>query len=156
MQNTQNGTHFPLWQTCEVLCPWALFHETAVSKCMESINFTYLCATICVGVDFLDPCPFCFLTLCSLSKNEISDEGMCALAGALQVNQSLQEFKWVQLVFKVIVEWWLWAVCISTCGCQKIVTVWLWWLVLVEVVEVLQLKLLDNKLEFPIEVMGSL
>ena len=34
---------------------------------------------------------------CSLSYNEISDEGTCALAGALQVNQSLQELEWVQL-----------------------------------------------------------
>ena len=33
------------------------------------------------------------LTFCSLGENEISDEGVCRLAGALQVNQSLQELK---------------------------------------------------------------
>ena len=40
--------------------------------------------------------PFCSLTFCSISENRISDEGTCALSGALQVNQSLQELKWVQ------------------------------------------------------------
>ena len=35
----------------------------------------------------------CSLTLCSLSENEISDEGARTLAEALQVNQSLQELK---------------------------------------------------------------
>ena len=36
---------------------------------------------------------FSFLTFCSLSKNEISDEEVCAFAGALQVNQSLQKLE---------------------------------------------------------------
>ena len=35
----------------------------------------------------------CFLTFCSLSYNQISDEGACEFARALQVNQSLQELK---------------------------------------------------------------
>ena len=47
---------------------------------------------------FLEPSSFCSLTFCSLSWNEIEDEGACALAGALQVNQSLQELKWVQVL----------------------------------------------------------
>ena len=33
------------------------------------------------------------LTFCSLGESEISDEGVCRLAEALQVNQSLQELK---------------------------------------------------------------
>ena len=37
----------------------------------------------------------CFLTFCSLSSNQISDEGACELVGALQVNQSLQELRQV-------------------------------------------------------------
>ena len=36
------------------------------------------------------------LTFCSLSRNQISNIGACELAGALQVNQSLQKLKWVQ------------------------------------------------------------
>ena len=39
---------------------------------------------------------FC-LTFCSLNGNQISAEGTHTLAKALQVNQSLQELKWVQL-----------------------------------------------------------
>jgi len=39
---------------------------------------------------------FFFFSLCSLSENQISKEGAFALAGALQVNQSLQTLKWVQ------------------------------------------------------------
>ena len=35
-------------------------------------------------------------TLCSLFRSQISNEGAFALAGALQVNQSLQTLKWVQ------------------------------------------------------------
>ena len=38
----------------------------------------------------------CSLTLCSLSWNQISDEGARELAAALQVNQSLQTLKWVK------------------------------------------------------------
>ena len=63
---------------------------------------------------------------CSLSQNKISYEGTCALAGALQVNQSLQELEWVQLfvlrgVCALTVEWWLWALHISTCvGPRKV------------------------------------
>ena len=43
--------------------------------------------------DFLNPLPLCSLIFYSLSGNEISDEGMGALAGALQVNQSLQKLE---------------------------------------------------------------
>ena len=35
----------------------------------------------------------CSLTFCSLGSNQISDEGACAVATVLQVNQSLQELK---------------------------------------------------------------
>ena len=47
---------------------------------------------------FLEPPLFVcfFLTFCSLRSNQISDEGARAVAAALQVNQSLQELKWVQ------------------------------------------------------------
>ena len=38
----------------------------------------------------------CSLTFCSLGYNKISEEGARELAAALQVNQSLQELKWVQ------------------------------------------------------------
>ena len=34
-----------------------------------------------------------FLTFCSLSKNEIKADGARELAGALQVNQSLQQLE---------------------------------------------------------------
>ena len=41
---------------------------------------------------------FCSLIFCSLSNNKISADGVCALVGALLVNQSLQKLKleWVQ------------------------------------------------------------
>ena len=39
---------------------------------------------------------FCSLTFCSLSENEITSDGVHELAGALQVNQSLQRLKWVK------------------------------------------------------------
>ena len=29
-RSIQKSTHPPLWQTCKVLCPWVLFHETTV------------------------------------------------------------------------------------------------------------------------------
>ena len=35
----------------------------------------------------------CSLTFCSLSRNQISDEGACKLAGALQINQNLQKLE---------------------------------------------------------------
>ena len=35
----------------------------------------------------------CSVTLCSLGSNQISDEGACAVAAALQVNKNLQELK---------------------------------------------------------------
>ena len=35
----------------------------------------------------------CFLIFCSLSNNKISADGVCALVGALLVNQSLQKLK---------------------------------------------------------------
>ena len=38
----------------------------------------------------------CSLTFCSLGRNQISNIGSCELAAALQVNQSLQELKWVK------------------------------------------------------------
>ena len=38
----------------------------------------------------------CSLTFCSLSQNQISDEGARELAAALQVNQGLQTLEWVQ------------------------------------------------------------
>ena len=34
-----------------------------------------------------------FLTFCSLSENKITGEGACEFAGALQVNQSLQQLE---------------------------------------------------------------
>ena len=34
-----------------------------------------------------------FLTFCSLSENKITDKGVCGLAAALQVNQSLQQLE---------------------------------------------------------------
>ena len=39
------------------------------------------------------PLTSCFLTFCSLSGNQISNEGAHALAEALQVNHSLHELK---------------------------------------------------------------
>ena len=36
------------------------------------------------------------MTFCSLSGNQISDEGAREFAAALQVNQSLQTLEWVQ------------------------------------------------------------
>ena len=36
---------------------------------------------------------YCGLTFCSLSNNEIENEGVCELARALQVNQSLQKLE---------------------------------------------------------------
>ena len=35
----------------------------------------------------------CFLAFCSLSGNKVTAEGACAVAAALQVNQTLQELK---------------------------------------------------------------
>ena len=31
--NTQKSAQPPLWQTCKVLCPWALFRETTICMC---------------------------------------------------------------------------------------------------------------------------
>ena len=36
---------------------------------------------------------FGYLTFCSLSENKISYKGVCALTGALLVNQSLQKLE---------------------------------------------------------------
>ena len=47
-------------------------------------------------VDSQTPSFFCCLSFCSLSDKGITDQGACALSAALQVNQSLQELKWVQ------------------------------------------------------------
>ena len=71
----------------------------------NALHFTssYLCICGEIWTTFLF---CCCLTFCSLSKNEITDEGVCALAGALQVNQSLQELEWVNCSFKeVCVHW---------------------------------------------------
>ena len=41
MQNTWKSAHPPLWQTCKVLRPWALFHETmayVVSRSVPQIH----------------------------------------------------------------------------------------------------------------------
>ena len=45
---------------------------------------------------FKPPLISCYLTFCSLSRNQISVGGACELAAALQVNQSLQGLEWVQ------------------------------------------------------------
>ena len=57
----------------------------------------YCCLSIHMFKEILEP-PFfvCSMTFCSLGSNQISDEGACAVAAALQVNQSLQHLKWVQ------------------------------------------------------------
>ena len=46
-----------------------------------------------------------FLTFCSLSDNQISAEGACTLAEALQVNQTLQRLKWVQPFTSFLLHW---------------------------------------------------
>ena len=40
-RNTQKSGHSPLWQTCKVLCPWALFHKTILHAhvCMPVAQF---------------------------------------------------------------------------------------------------------------------
>ena len=43
--------------------------------------------------DFLNHIFCCSLTFCSLSENKITVEGSCELAGALEVNRSLQDLK---------------------------------------------------------------
>ena len=58
------------------------------------LSYWLYCISTQVHGDFLNH--LCFLTFCSLRFNQISDEGAHALAAALQVNQSLQELKWVQ------------------------------------------------------------
>ena len=40
----------------------------------------------------------CSLTFCSLSNNQIEEEGAHEIAAALKVNQSLQELEWVLLL----------------------------------------------------------
>ena len=54
-----------------------------------------LCLTFFLTFEYFWVVICCFLTFCSLSYNQISDEGACKFAGALQMNQSLQELKWV-------------------------------------------------------------
>ena len=54
-QNTQKSTHPPVWQTCKVLCPWVLFHETTVHAhvCMAVHQFwTTACMAIHVLINF--------------------------------------------------------------------------------------------------------
>ena len=48
--------------------------------------------------DFLNHIFCCSLTFCSLSENKITVEGSCELAGALEVNRSLQDLKWVHFL----------------------------------------------------------
>ena len=38
MLNTQKSTHPLLWRTCEVLRPWAVFHESTVSSWLSVFN----------------------------------------------------------------------------------------------------------------------
>ena len=48
------------------------------------------------------------MIFCSLSNNQIFEEGACVFAGALEVNQSLQELKWVsreEITFMEIYNW---------------------------------------------------
>ena len=52
----------------------------------------------------------CSLTFCSLSRNHIK-EGAHVVAGALQVNQSLQELKWVLLLQVLFCLHWEYDVC---------------------------------------------
>lgn len=59
-------------------------------------------APLCCFVEA--PPSFGFLTLCSLGWNKITSEGACKLAGALQVNHSFQELKWVQALVSYFFE----------------------------------------------------
>ena len=72
-------------------------YHTANDKSL-SCNEARLCASFAHKVmGFVEPSlTYCFLTFCSLSRNQISAEGTHALAKALHVNRSLQELKWVQ------------------------------------------------------------
>ena len=68
---------------------WAFFWRGEITAHIHSWRFMFdLLYYIWVLV--------CFLTFCSLGSNQISDEGASIVAAALQVNQSLQELKWVQ------------------------------------------------------------
>ena len=60
-------------------------------------NEARLCASFTHKVkSFVEPPLISSLTFCSLSISQITDKGVFAVAGALQVNQSLQELEWVQ------------------------------------------------------------
>ena len=80
-QGYNSCTAHSLTQTCPAM-PYISLVATYVRKISwRNVNHFSFC---------------CSLTFCSLSKNEIEDKGVCALAGALQVNQSLQQLEWVQ------------------------------------------------------------
>ena len=52
-----------------------------------------LCLTFYIAFEYFW---LLIVTFYSLGSNQISDEGASTVAAALQVNQSLQELKWVQ------------------------------------------------------------
>ena len=60
------------------------------------VKFAIILNTKWIYGHILTPSFFCCLSFCSLSNKKIKDKGACALSAALQVNQSLQELKWVQ------------------------------------------------------------
>ena len=41
-RNSRKSAHLPLCQTCKVLCPWALFHETTVFAITARPSLTFL------------------------------------------------------------------------------------------------------------------
>ena len=82
--------HLEIYHSCSNL--WNVFVHSALIRMNNSVwtvdlfnTFEYFWLLIC-----------CFLAFCSLGSNQISDEGAHTVAAALQVNQSLQELKWVQ------------------------------------------------------------
>ena len=78
---SQHNLKLPAYDTDSVLL--------RVSACRTE---PYLTITItCPVATTLQP-----MTFCSLSENEITDDYMHELAGALEVNQSLQKLEWVK------------------------------------------------------------
>jgi len=79
--------------TCfELFCAVPYLEETQYFHNQHLILFLSGNIGIEAKSRFLEPSFMsCFLTFLSLGLNKISDEGGCALARALQVNQSLQK-----------------------------------------------------------------
>ena len=75
-----------------------LCKKSMIYICLLIVDLPFiLLLSLLPSTKCLELSPF-FLSLwfCSLKYNMIRDEGACALAEALQVNQSLQELEWVQ------------------------------------------------------------